>query len=292
MSINSVGVVGSGIMGAGITELCARAGFDVLVRSRSESAYEACRTKVEKSLARQVDKGKIPAADAEAILGRIQGVTDLADLERCQLVIESIVEDLAVKKALFTELDAACAAGTIFATNTSTLPVLELAVSVSRADRVCGMHFFNPATVMPLVEIVPALTTSDETFAAAWQFALDCGKTPVKSKDSAGFIVNALLFPYLNAAIRMLESDVATREDIDTAMRGGCGFPMGPFELLDLIGLDTSLAVLERLYEERREPGCVPAAMLRQMVTARQLGRKTGGGFYQYPAGASKVATR
>ena len=259
MSIKSVGIVGSGVMGAGIAELAGKAGFDVVVRSRSQAAADACLGKVAKSLARQVDKDRISAAERDAVLARIRAVTDLGELEYC-------------------------GTGTILATNTSTLPVLELAVSVSRADRVCGMHFFNPAPVMPLVEIVPALTTSEDTVAAAWQFALDCGKTPVKSKDQAGFIVNALLFPYLNAAVRMLEGDVATKEDIDTAMRGGCGFPMGPFELLDLVGLDTSLAVLERLYEERREPGCVPAALLRRMVTAKQLGRKTGGGFYSYAA--------
>jgi 3-hydroxybutyryl-CoA dehydrogenase len=287
MKTKHVGIVGSGIMGAGIAEVAAKAGFDVTVRSRSQEAAESCRAKIGKSLGRQVEKGKLGADDAEAILGRVRAVTDLAELEYCDLVVESVVEDLGIKKRLFSELDAACSAGTVLATNTSTLPILELAVSVSRADRVLGMHFFNPAAVMPLVEVVPALTTSPETFDTAWQFALACGKTPVKSKDQAGFIVNALLFPYLNAAIRMLESDVASKEDIDTAMKGGCGFPMGPFELLDLIGLDTSLAILERLYEERREPGCVPAGKLRQMVMARQLGRKTGGGFYTYPATAA-----
>lgn len=292
MEIKHVGIVGSGIMGAGIAEVAAKGGFDVVVRSRSQEAADGCLATVGKSLGRQVEKGKLAAEESAAILARIRAVTDLAELEFCELVIESVVEDLATKKELFSELDAACASGTIIASNTSTLPILELAVSVSRADRVLGMHFFNPATVMPLVEMVPALTTSPESFDTAWAFALACGKTPVKSKDQAGFIVNALLFPYLNAAIRMLEGDVATKEDIDTAMKGGCGFPMGPFELLDLIGLDTSLAVLERLYEERREPGCVPAGRLRQMVMARKLGRKTGGGFYAYPSkAASKVNT-
>jgi 3-hydroxybutyryl-CoA dehydrogenase len=283
--------VGSGIMGAGIAELAAKAGFDVVVRSRTQETADHCLGKVGKSLGRQVEKDKITAEEKQAILGRITAVQELAALEYCDLVIESVVEDLEAKKEIFAELDAACAAGAILATNTSTLGVLELAVSVSRADRVLGLHFFNPATVMPLVEVVPAITTSNETFEAAWQFALDCGKTPVKSKDQAGFIVNALLFPYLNGAIRMLESDVASMEDIDTAMKGGCGFPMGPFELLDLIGLDTSLSVLERLYEDRREASCVPAGKLRQMVMARQLGRKTGGGFYPYPAKATSTVT-
>lgn len=290
VGITTVGVVGSGIMGAGIAEVAAKAGFTVVLRSRSKESLEAALTKTAKSLSRQVDKGKLSAEDAAATLGRIRGVTSLSDLEFCDLVIESVAEDLATKKHLFGQLDAACGADTILATNTSTLPVLELAVSVSRADRVCGMHFFNPAAVMPLVEIVPALTTSPETVEAAWAFALACGKTPVRCKDQAGFIVNALLFPYLNGAIRLLESGAASREDIDTAMRGGCGFPMGPFELLDLIGLDTSLSILDRLYAERREPGCVPAPLLRQMVTAQQLGRKTGGGFYPYPATPAKDA--
>lgn len=287
MPINRVGIVGSGIMGAGIAELAAKAGFEVVVRSRSVESAEQCRSKVAKSLGRQVEKAKITEAERDAALARITAVSDLEELEFCDLVIESVVEDLDTKKRIFAALDTVCGSDTILATNTSTLPILELAVSVARADRVCGIHFFNPATVMSLVEIVPALTTSEDTVAAAWGFAQDCGKTPVRSKDSAGFIVNALLFPYLNAAVRMLEGGVASMEDIDTAMKGGCGFPMGPFELLDLIGLDTSLAILERLYGERREPGCVPAATLRQMVTARQLGRKTGGGFYPYPAAAA-----
>jgi 3-hydroxybutyryl-CoA dehydrogenase len=269
-------------MGSGVAELVSRAGFNVVLRSRTQATADACLAKVDKSLARQVEKDKITPEDKEAVLSRIKAVTDLAQLEFCDLVIESVAEDLAVKKQLFAELDGICAAHTILATNTSTLPVLELAVAVARAERVVGMHFFNPAPVMSLVEIVPALTTSEDTVAAAWQFAVDCGKTPVRSKDQAGFIVNALLFPYLNSAVRMLESNVASKEDIDTAMKGGCNFPLGPFELLDLIGLDTSVAVLDRLYEERREPGCVPASLLRRMVTANQLGRKSGAGFYSY----------
>jgi len=291
MDIKRVGIVGSGIMGAGIAELASKAGFEVLLRSRSREAADGALAKVGRSLGRQVEKDKISEDEKAVMLARIKPVTDVGDLEYCDIVVESIVEDLPTKKALFAELDAACGSGTILATNTSTLSVLDLAVSVSRADRVVGVHFFNPATVMSLVEVVPTLTTSEATFDAAWQFALACGKTPVRSKDQAGFIVNALLFPYLNSAVRMLEADVASLEDIDTAMKGGCGFPMGPFELLDLIGLDTSLSILERLYEDRREPGCVPAGKLRQMVTARKLGRKTGSGFYDYaPAGAPAAA--
>ncbi|GAC1364017.1 MAG: hypothetical protein NVSMB32_06130 [Actinomycetota bacterium] len=290
MAIKCVGIVGSGLMGSGIAELVSRAGFEVIICSRRQESADACLAKVEKSLGRQVDKGKLDNGARDAMLARIRVVTELSALGSCQLVIESVVEDLAVKRQLFAELDAVCADGTILATNTSTLPVIDLAVSVSRADRVCGMHFFNPAPVMALVEIVPARTTSEATIEAAWDFAVACGKTPVRSQDRAGFIVNALLFPYLNAAVRMLDHGLAARSDIDTAMRGGCGFPLGPLQLLDLIGLDTSVAILERLYEERREPGCVPAPLLRRMVTARQLGRKTGGGFYAYPTPASVAA--
>lgn len=283
MAISRVGVVGSGIMASGIAELVSRSGCEVVIVSRSKASAEVCVAKAAKSLGRQVDKGKLSEADKAAILSRMRGVTSLEELEYCELVIESVIEDLDVKKRLFAELGAVCGDETILATNTSTLPIIELAVSVARADRVIGMHFFNPAPVMSLVEIVPALTTSEETVEAAWGFAVACGKEPVRVKDQAGFVVNALLFPYLNAAVRMLESGVASKEDIDAAMRGGCGFPLGPFELLDLVGLDTSLAILERLYEERRDPACVPAPLLRRMVTARQLGRKTGGGFHTYP---------
>ncbi len=270
-------------MASGIAELVSKAGCEVVVVSRSQSSGEMCRTKIEKSLARQVAKGKLSEADQDAVLGRITTATGLPSLEFCELVIESVVEDLEIKKRLFHDLGAVCSESTILATNTSTLPVIELAVCVARADRVIGMHFFNPAPVMSLVEIIPALTTSEETVQAAWDFATACGKEPVRVKDQTGFIVNALLFPYLNAAVTMLEHGVASKEDIDAAMRGGCGFPLGPFELLDLVGLDTSLAILERLHEERRDPATVPAPLLRRMVTARQLGRKTGGGFYAYP---------
>lgn len=284
MGIRRVGIVGSGIMASGIAELVSKAGHDVVVVSRSQSSAEVCHAKIEKSLGRQVSKGKLSDRDAEAVLGRITTATELSSLELCDLVIESVVEDLDVKKRLFRELGHVCRESTILATNTSTLPVIELAVCVARADRVIGMHFFNPAPVMSLVEVIPALTTSEETLQAAWEFAIACGKEPVKVKDQTGFIVNALLFPYLNAAVTMLEHGVASKEDIDSAMRGGCGFPLGPFELLDLVGLDTSLAILERLYDERRDPASVPSPLLRRMVTARQLGRKTGGGFYAYPS--------
>jgi 3-hydroxybutyryl-CoA dehydrogenase len=197
-------------------------------------------------------------------------------------VIESVVEDLPTKKHLFNELDRICRDGAILATNTSTLPVVELAMETGRPNLVCGIHFFNPAPAMPLVEIVRAITTGDDTVDTARAFAEACGKTPVLVRDQAGFIVNALLFPYLNNAVKLLDAGVATRDDIDAAMKGGCNFPMGPLELLDLVGLDTSLAILEALYAEFRDPNYAPAPLLKRMVSAEKLGRKTRQGFYDY----------
>jgi 3-hydroxybutyryl-CoA dehydrogenase len=199
------------------------------------------------------------------------------------VVVESVVEDLDVKRQLFAELDKICGEETILATNTSTLPVIDIAMTTKRPDRVVGLHFFNPAPRMPLVEVVPTLSTAPETVEVVRRFAEECGKETVTAKDHAGFIVNALLFPYLNSAVKMLEAGIATKEDIDAAMRGGCGFPMGPLELLDLVGLDTSLAVLETLAADRADPCVAPAPLLKRMVTARQLGRKTGQGFFSYP---------
>jgi 3-hydroxybutyryl-CoA dehydrogenase len=282
MSIKRVGIVGSGIMGAGIAETAAVHGFEVVLRSRSQSTADAMVAGMEKSLAKQVDKEKISGADRDAALSRVTAVSDLGELAGCDLVIESVIEDLAVKRHLFNELDRICVEHAILATNTSTLPVVEMAMETGRPQQVCGIHFFNPAPVMSLVEVVRPITASDETIAAARGFAETCGKSPVEVKDQAGFIVNALLFPYLNNAVRLLEQGVASREDIDTAMKGGCGFPMGPFALLDLVGLDTSLAILDALYTEFRDPNYAAVPLLRRMVAAEQLGRKSGKGFYDY----------
>ncbi len=282
MSIKRVGIVGSGIMGAGIAETAAVHGFEVVLRSRSQSGADRMLAGTEKSLAKQVEKGKLSESDRDGALGRLSAVSDLGALSECDLVIESVVEDLPTKKHLFSELDRICAEHTILATNTSTLPVVDLAMETGRPDKVCGIHFFNPAPVMSLVEIVKPITVSDSTVAAAKSFAEACEKEPVEVKDQAGFIVNALLFPYLNNAVRLLESGVASRDDIDTAMKGGCGFPMGPFALLDLVGLDTSLAILDALYEEFRDPHFAAVPLLRRMVSAEQLGRKSGKGFYEY----------
>ena len=282
MAVEKIGIVGSGIMGSGVAEVAAKAGHGVILRSRTQAGADSMVAGLEKSLAKQVERGKLEEADRDAVLGRVRGVTDLGELEKCDLVLESIVEDLATKKELFSELDRICADGTILATNTSTLPVVEMAMVTGRPDRVCGVHFFNPAPAMPLVEIVRALTTSEETLTAARDFATACGKTVVDVKDQAGFIVNALLFPYLNNAVKMLDAGVASRDGIDAAMKGGCNFPMGPLELLDLVGLDTSLSILDALYDEFKDPNYAPAPLLKRMVSAERLGRKTGEGFYDY----------
>ena len=282
MSIQKVGIVGSGIMGSGIAQVAATTGHEVVVRSRKQSTADEMVAKLTASLDRQVDKGRMEAADRDAAVGRVKGTDDVGDLADCDLVIESVVEDLETKRELFGELDEACDDGAILATNTSTLPVVELAMSTGRPERVCGVHFFNPAPAMSLVEIVRPLTAADDTITQVTEFATACGKDPVEVKDRAGFVVNALLFPYLNNAVRLLEAGTASRDDIDTAMVGGCNFPMGPLALLDLVGLDTSLAILDALYEEFRDPNYAAVPLLRRMVTAGRLGRKSGQGFHDY----------
>jgi 3-hydroxybutyryl-CoA dehydrogenase len=268
-------------MGSGIAEVAAKAGFEVVLRSRQQSSADKMMAGLEKSLGKQVERSKLDAGERDGVLGRVRTITDLGELTECDLVIESIVEDLPTKKHLFNELDRVCNDGAIIATNTSTLPVVEMAME-SRPEKVCGIHFFNPAPMMPLVEIVRCITTSDDTIETARGFVEACGKNPVLVRDQAGFIVNALLFPYLNNAVKLLDAGVATRDDIDAAMKGGCNFPMGPLELLDLVGLDTSLAIIEALYAEFRDPNYAPAPLLRRMVSAERLGRKSRHGFYDY----------
>ena len=282
MAIERVGIVGSGIMGSGIAEVAAKAGATVVLRSRKQESADAMVAGLDKSLAKQVSRGKLAEAEAEAVKARVSGTADLEALADCDLVLESVVEDLAVKKQLFAELDRIVKDGAILATNTSTLPVIEMAVETGRPERVVGVHFFNPAPAMSLVEVIRTLVSSDETVAEAVAFAETCGKGPVVVEDRAGFIVNALLFPYLNNAVRMLENRTATRDDIDTAMKGGCNFPMGPLALLDLVGLDTSVAILDALYAEFRDPNYAAVPLLRRMVVAGHLGRKSGQGFYDY----------
>jgi 3-hydroxybutyryl-CoA dehydrogenase len=280
--IKKVGILGSGIMGSGLAEVAARAGYDVVVRSRSKASAEAMVASIDKGFAKAIERGKSTEEERAAVLGRITATDHLGAVADCDLVIESVIEDLAVKKALFAELEQIVKPEGILATNTSTLPVVEMAMVTQRPDKVCGIHFFNPAPMMKLVEVVRPITASDETIATALQFATACGKDAVEVKDRAGFIVNALLFPYLNNAIRMWETGTASMESIDTAMKGGCNFPMGPFALLDLVGLDTSLAILDALYAEFADPNYAAVPTLRRMVAAGHLGRKTKRGFYTY----------
>jgi 3-hydroxybutyryl-CoA dehydrogenase len=282
MAIKRIGVVGSGIMGSGVAEVAAKSGFEVVLRSRAQASADAMLAGLDTSLARQVKKGRLEESAASETRARVSAVTALDELAACDLVLESIVENLGVKQELFGELDRVCAPDAILATNTSTFPIVDMAMVTQRPDRVCGIHFFNPAPAMSLVEVVPAITTSDTTLDEVRAFVGACGKTAVTVRDQAGFVVNALLFPYLNNAVRLFDAGVASREDIDTAMKGGCNFPMGPLELLDLVGLDTSLAILDALYAEFRDPNFAPAPLLRRMVAAERLGRKSGAGFYDY----------
>jgi 3-hydroxybutyryl-CoA dehydrogenase len=282
MSITKLGIVGSGIMGSGIAEVAAKAGVDVILRSRQQETADAMVASLERSLAKQVERGKLEETAAKEIAARVSATDDLHALHDCDLVLESVVEDLAVKKELFTRLDDILKPEAILATNTSTLPVIEMAMATERPEAVVGIHFFNPAPMMSLVEVIAPLTASEAAVTAAKEFATACGKDVVEVKDRAGFIVNALLFPYLNNAVRMLEAGTASRDDIDTAMKGGCNFPMGPLALLDLVGLDTSLSILDALYEEFRDPNYAALPLLRRMVAAGQLGRKSGAGFYDY----------
>lgn len=281
-SITTVGVIGSGIMGSGLAEVAARAGFTVVVRSRTQAGADAVIAGIDAGLTKQVSRDKLTDDERQTILGHISATDDLDALADCDLVIESVVEDLAVKHELFTQLDSIVKADAILATNTSTLPVVELAMATQRPAQVCGIHFFNPAPMMKLVEVITPLTASDDTIETALGFAAACGKDAVRVADRAGFIVNALLFPYLNNAINMWERGTASMDDIDTAMMGGCNFPMGPFALLDLVGLDTSLAILDALYDEFRDPNYAAAPALRRMVAAGHLGRKTKRGFRTY----------
>ncbi len=281
-TFSRVGVCGSGIMGAGLAEVIARAGIDVIVLSRSTEAAEKMLATVAANLAKQVTKATMTLEEADKVLSRVSITSQLEDLADCELVIESVVEDLAAKQKLFAELDAIVNKKAILATNTSTLAVVDMARATQRPDQVCGIHFFNPAVMMPLVEIIKPITCSDQTIARTVEFVQACGKDGVHVLDRAGFIVNALLFPYLNNAVRMLEAGTANMQDIDTAMKGGCNFPMGPFALLDLVGLDTSVSILDALYAEFRDENFQVRPTLRTLVAEGKLGRKTKQGFFSY----------
>ena len=282
MALQRVGVVGFGLMGHGIAQVAAQAGYQVIVRETEQRFIDAGFKRVDASLDRLVKGGRVAEAEAKTARGRIETTTEVKALRECQLVIEAITEDLALKKALYRELDAICPPATIFASNTSSMTIAELAASTKRPDRFAGLHFFNPVQVMKLVEIVRAITTSDETIGTLREFTAKIGKTGVVCKDTPGFIVNRLLIPYLNAAIRALEEGVATPEEIDEAVKLGLGYPMGPFTLLDYVGLDTQYHASNVLYDEFKRPDQAPPPLLKRMVLAGHHGRKSGRGFYQY----------
>jgi 3-hydroxybutyryl-CoA dehydrogenase len=277
--IAKVGVVGSGTMATGILEVFARRGYEVVAVTRGEEKSRRMREALTTSLNKRVARGKLSEADRDAALGRVSWSASLDHLADADLVVEAVVEELSVKKALFASLDEVCKPGVVLATTTSSLPVIECAMATQRPADVVGLHFFNPAPAMPLVEVVRTIRTSPETAATARAVCAALGKTPVVCADRAGFVVNALLFPYLNDAVKMLEASYSTADDIDAAMKLGCGYPMGPFELLDVVGLDVSLAIQRQLYLELREPGFAPAPLLEHLVTAGYLGRKAGRGF-------------
>lgn len=282
--IRTVGVVGTGTMAAGIVEVFARSGYDVLYVGRSQDKVDGVRAAITRSFDKQIQRGRATEEQKTEVLARLTGTTSLDDLARVELVVEAIAEDLTIKTTLFENLDEICKPGTILATTTSSLPIISLAKVTSRPQDVVGMHFFNPAPIMKLVEVVSTVATDDDVAETVRALCAKVGKVAVSCGDRAGFIVNALLFPYLNDAVKMLEAHYATADDIDTAMKQGCALPMGPFELLDVVGNDVSLAIQRELYLEFREPGFAPAPLLEHLVTAGYLGRKTQRGFRDYSA--------
>jgi 3-hydroxybutyryl-CoA dehydrogenase len=289
--IQTVGVLGGGLMGSGIAQVAAQSGFETRVREVTDALCERSRSGIEKQLGRAVDKGKVAPGDRDAALRRLQFTTDTSGLRDCDLIIEAVTEDLEVKNALWRELDALCPPSTIFASNTSSLTIAAMAAAVSRPDRMLGLHFFNPVPVMKLVEVVRTVTTSDATVDAAFRFARRLGKEPIAAKDSSGFVVNLLLVPYMLDAITALERGVATVEDIDKGMVLGTGHPMGPFTLLDFVGLDTTYKIAEIMYDEYREKRYAPPPLLRRMVLAGLFGRKSGQGFYDYSVDPPRVSS-
>lgn len=287
--IRTVGVLGGGLMGSGIAQVAAQSGFRTIVREVSDALAQRARTAIEKSLARGIEKGKVTAEQRDEALGRLGFVTDLEPMGECDIIVEAVVEDLEVKNALWRELDALCPPATIFASNTSSLTIAAMAAATTRADRMVGLHFFNPVPLMKLVEVVRTVTTSDATFQAAYEFAKRLGKEPVAAKDNSGFIVNLLLVPYMLDAVRALERGVGSVEDIDKGMVLGTGHPMGPFTLLDFVGLDTTYKIAEIMFDEYRETRYAPPPLLKRMVVAGMFGRKSGKGFYDYSVDPPRV---
>jgi len=282
MGISKVGVMGCGLMGSGIAEVAARSGFDTVVREVSQEFLDGGLARIEKSFGRAVDKGKMSPEDRDASLARIQGTTELSDLADCDLIVEAIVENLEEKCRTFAALDELAKESAIFASNTSSLTITEIAMATQRPERFVGLHYFNPVPVMKLVEVVRTLATEDEVLTSINDYVRATGKEPVACRDNSGFIVNRLLVPYLLDAIRAYEEGVGSVEDIDKAMQLGCGHPMGPLTLLDFVGLDTTYYIANIMFEEYREKRFAPPPLLKQMVLAGRHGRKSGRGFYDY----------
>ena len=291
--IKTVGVLGAGLMGSGIAQVAAQAGYRTKVREVSDALVERGRSAIEKSFNKAIEKskGKVTAEHRDAAMKNLVFTTQVSELRDCDIVIEAVVEDLEVKNAIWKELDLICPAHTIFASNTSSLTIAAMAAATSRPDRMAGLHFFNPVPVMKLVEVVKTVTTSDETFSRAFAFAKSLGKEPIAAKDNSGFVVNLLLVPYLIDAIRALESGVASVEDIDKGMQLGTGYPMGPFVLLDFVGLDTTYKIANIMFDEYREQRYAPPPLLKRMVLAGMYGRKSGKGFYDYTVDPPRVSS-
>ena len=282
MKISRVGVVGAGLMGSGIAEVSAKAGYETIVREVSDELVRKGLSRIEGSLGKAVEKGKLEASARDAARGRLRATTRLDDLADCDIVIEAIVENPETKKETFAALDRSCKAETIFCSNTSSLTITEMSAATDRPDRFAGLHFFNPVPVMKLVEVVRTIATSDETEKTVFEFAKSLGKEPIRAHDNSGFVVNRLLVPYLLDAVRALEEGVGTKEDIDRGMELGCGHPMGPLRLLDFVGLDTTYFIAEIMFNEYREKRFAPPPLLKRMVLAGRFGKKSGRGFYEY----------
>lgn len=291
MKIQKVGVLGGGLMGSGIAQVCASAGFPTIVREVSDALCEKARANIDKTLSKAIEKGKATAEQRDKALSQLSLTTDLAALRDCDIIIEAVIEDLDLKNAMWKDLDAICPAHTIFASNTSSLTIAAMAAATKRPDRMLGLHFFNPVPVMKLVEVVRTVTTSPETFATVFEFAKAVGKEPISAKDSSGFVVNLLLVPYMLDAITALQSNVASIEDIDKGMQLGAGHPMGPFVLADFVGLDTLYKIAEIMFEEYREKRYAPPPLLKRMVLAGMYGKKSGKGFYDYSQTPPRVNT-
>jgi 3-hydroxybutyryl-CoA dehydrogenase len=285
MKIGKVGVLGAGLMGSGIAEVCAKAGYETVMREVSDELAKKGVSRIEGSMGKAVEKGKLEAAARDAARSKLTTTTKLEELAGCDLVIEAIVENLDAKKEAFSVLDRACAPHAIFCSNTSSLTITEISAATGRPDRFAGLHFFNPVPVMKLVEVVRTIATSEETERTVFDFATSLGKQPIRAHDNSGFVVNRLLVPYLLDAVRALEEGVGTREDIDKGMELGCGHPMGPLRLLDFVGLDTTYAIAEIMFNEYREKRFAPPPLLKRMVLAGRYGKKSGRGFYEYGEG-------